>query len=71
MKSHATSEILLQSSFGKDGLYSFGSLHIVVLPYNTHSTHVVHTLTTIAPHIIDWNSYANKGTTTLGPSLYA
>lgn len=41
LKSHATSEILLQSSLGKDGLYSFGSLYIVVLPNNTHSTHVV------------------------------
>lgn len=36
---------------------------------NKHFIPIVHTLSSIAPHTLDFDSYANKNTHILGPSL--
>lgn len=69
VKSQATSEVLLQGSLGKDGLYSFGNLKAP--SYSSSISPCVHPLTSGNLHSATLNSCTIHNTTAIGPSLYA
>lgn len=69
IKSQATSEVLLEGSLGKDGLYSFENLKAP--SYYTSLSPCVHTLTSGNLHSSPLNLCTNKNTTAISPSLYS
>lgn len=69
IKSQATSEVLLQGSLGKDGLYSFGNLKAP--SYSSSISPCVHTLTSGNLHSTTLNSCTIPNINVIGPSLYA